>query len=218
MKRPTLFLPPSASSGGSDGGVPNWFPSLFRTIVSQQLASAAADTIHAKCIKAYTSEKDGKITADLVLNAKYAERKVKGEGEGLKQFVNGARPGLSRSKREYVQSLAEHFSDPERLKDVDLSDLSEEELSERLTAVKGLGEWSVEMFKIFKLRRPDVFSVGDLAVRKGTALLLGHKADKFESSKGKKELKELAEKFSPYRSLVCMLAYERWDQEKPKRK
>ena len=117
-----------------------------------------------------------------------------------------------------AQSLAEHFSDPERLKDVDLSMLSEAELSERLTAVKGLGDWSVEMFKIFKLRRPDVFSVGDLAVRKGTALILGHKADKFESSKGKKELVELAERFEPYRSLVCMYAYARWDREKPKKK
>jgi len=52
----------------------------------------------------------------------------------------------------YVQSLAEHFSDPTRLQGVDLLRISEEELSARLTAVKGLGSWSVEMFLMFKLQ------------------------------------------------------------------
>ena len=135
----------------------------------------------------------------------------------MKQMVNGQKPGLSKGKISYIRSLAEHFSDPAKLKDVDLESLNDEELRNKLVAVKGLGLWSVEMFQIFKLRRQDIFSVGDLAVRKGLGVILHGQPDKYESSKGKAALENLAAtKFSPWRSLLCMYAYSAWDDYKRK--
>lgn len=135
----------------------------------------------------------------------------------MKQMVNGQKPGLSKGKISYIRSLAEHFSDPTKLKDVDLESLNDEELRKKLVAVKGLGLWSVEMFQIFKLRRQDIFSVGDLAVRKGLGVILHGQPDKYESSKGKAALENLAAtKFSPWRSLLCMYAYSAWDDYKRK--
>ena len=86
---------------------------------------------------------------------------------------------------------------------------SDSELKKRLCAVKGLGKWSVEMFLIFKLARPDVFFSGDLAVRKGLASLFGMDAMRF--SKANRETLErsdaLAAPFTPYRTLVSMYSY-----------
>ena len=146
LQRPAL-LPPSSASGAP----PNYFPTLFRTIISQQLAGAAAQTIHGKSLKAYGVKEGEEITVEEVLNASYTERCEDGK---TKQLVNGEKPGLSRGKVNYIRSLAEHFADKKKLKGVDLESLSDEELRLRLEAVKGLGLWSVQMFQIFKLRRP----------------------------------------------------------------
>mmetsp|Transcript_16544 Transcript_16544/g.34145 ORF Transcript_16544/g.34145 Transcript_16544/m.34145 type:complete len:111 (+) Transcript_16544:675-1007(+) len=110
------------------------------------------------------------------------------------------------------------MNDERLLKGVDLESLSDEELHSKLIAVKGLGKWSVEMFQIFKLRRQDIFSVGDLAVRKGLGVILHNNPEKFESSKGRTDLEKLAAtKFSPWRSLLCMYAYSAWDDWKEKK-
>lgn len=72
--------------------------------------------------------------------------------------------GLSQRKAEYIQGLAEKFASGELSARI-LATASDEELVERLTAVRGLGRWSVEMFACFALKRIDVFSTGDLGVQ-----------------------------------------------------
>jgi DNA-3-methyladenine glycosylase II len=72
--------------------------------------------------------------------------------------------GLSQRKAEYIQGLAEKFASGELSAQM-LARASDEELVERLTAVRGLGRWSVEMFACFALKRIDVFSTGDLGVQ-----------------------------------------------------
>ena len=72
--------------------------------------------------------------------------------------------GLSQRKAEYIQGLAERFASGELSAKI-LIDASYEELVEKLTAVRGLGLWSVEMFACFNLKRMDVFSTGDLGVQ-----------------------------------------------------
>lgn len=72
--------------------------------------------------------------------------------------------GLSQRKAEYIQGLAEKFASGELSARV-LATASDEELVELLTAVRGLGRWSVEMFACFALKRIDVFSTGDLGVQ-----------------------------------------------------
>lgn len=72
--------------------------------------------------------------------------------------------GLSQRKAEYIQGLAQKFAAGE-LSSRMLLNASDQELVEKLTAVRGLGLWSVEMFACFALKRIDVFSTGDLGVQ-----------------------------------------------------
>ncbi|KAI0297077.1 DNA glycosylase, partial [Russula brevipes] len=74
--------------------------------------------------------------------------------------------GLSGRKAEYVRDLATRFADG-RLTNQKLLDANDDELLELLTAVYGIGKWTVEMFAIFSLRRPDILPVGDLGVQRG---------------------------------------------------
>lgn len=74
--------------------------------------------------------------------------------------------GLSQRKAEYVQDLASRFADG-RLSTQKLLEAGDEELYELLTAVRGIGRWTVDMFAIFSLRRPDILPVGDLGVQRG---------------------------------------------------
>lgn len=74
--------------------------------------------------------------------------------------------GLSQRKAEYVVELAQRFVDG-RLTARSLMDMSDEEVMKALVEVRGIGRWTVEMFMIFTLRRPDVLPVGDLGVQKG---------------------------------------------------
>lgn len=74
--------------------------------------------------------------------------------------------GLSGRKAEYVRDLATRFADG-RLTNQKLLDANDEELFDLLTAVYGIGKWTVEMFAIFSLRRPDILPVGDLGVQRG---------------------------------------------------
>ncbi len=72
--------------------------------------------------------------------------------------------GLSQRKAEYIKGLAEKFASGELSADL-LVKASYEEVLKKLTAVRGLGKWSVEMFACFGLKRMDVFSTGDLGVQ-----------------------------------------------------
>ena len=74
--------------------------------------------------------------------------------------------GLSQRKAEYVQDLATRFADG-RLSAVKLIDMDDEQVMTALCEVRGIGRWTVEMFMIFTLRRPDVLPCGDLGVQKG---------------------------------------------------
>ena len=72
--------------------------------------------------------------------------------------------GLSGRKAEYIQGLAQKFASGE-LSTKMLINASDEEVLEKLIAVRGLGKWSVEMFSCFGLKRMDIFSTGDLGVQ-----------------------------------------------------
>ncbi|KAF2184389.1 DNA glycosylase [Zopfia rhizophila CBS 207.26] len=114
--------------------------------------------------------------------------------------------GLSQRKAEYIQGLAEKFASGELSAQI-LVSASDEDLIEKLVAVRGLGRWSVEMFACFGLKRMDVFSTGDLGVQRGMATYMGKDVSKLKAKGGKwkymteKEMLDIAAKFSPYRSL-----------------
>jgi len=177
----------------------NPFQSLVSSIISQQVSGAAAKSIKSKFIALFnTSEPDEELrTTRFPIPSEVAKCDI--------PTLRTA--GLSQRKAEYVQGLAEKFSVGELSTEM-LLKASDEEILEKLTAVRGLGKWSVEMFTCFALKRTDVFSTGDLGVQRGCAAFMGRDINKLKGkSSGKfkymaeKDMLELAAKFSPYRSL-----------------
>ncbi|PIG84897.1 DNA-3-methyladenine glycosylase [Aspergillus arachidicola] len=176
------------------------FRSLVVSIIGQQVSGAAAKSIKNKFVALFNSEDSGD-------NAPEASRFPKPE-EIIKCDIATLRTaGLSQRKAEYIQGLSQKFASGELSAQM-LLNASDEELLEKLTAVRGLGKWSVEMFACFALKRIDVFSTGDLGVQRGCAAFMGKDVSKLKAKGGgkfkymaEKDMLELAAKFAPYRSL-----------------
>ena len=106
--------------------------------------------------------------------------------------------GLSRAKVAYLRDLAERVEDGDL--DLDhLTELPDDQVSEQLTAVKGIGQWSADMFLIFHLGRPDILAVGDLGIRRAAERAYGLKKIPDATT-----LTRIAEPWRPYRSLACL--------------
>ena len=170
------------------------FRSLASGIISQQVSGAAARSIKNKFIALYppTACPTGFPPPTLVA------------GTSIPRLREA---GLSERKAEYIQGLAQKFRDGELTVPMLMSG-SDEEVMERLVAVRGLGRWSVEMFMCFGLKRMDVFSTGDLGVQRGMAAWKGRDVAKLKAKGGgkwkylsEKEMVEGAEGFRPWRSL-----------------
>ena len=105
--------------------------------------------------------------------------------------------------------LGPSLHDPSKLKEVKLEQLSDVELRKRLKDIKGLGPWSVDMFMMFRLKRPDILATKDLAIRKGVARFYGKNEKAF--SKDNKEIRSTVEQLTshwrPYRSLGSFYMY-----------
>lgn len=115
--------------------------------------------------------------------------------------------GLSQRKAEYIQGLAEKFVSGELSTEM-LLRASDEEVMEKLIAVRGLGKWSVEMFACFGLKRMDILSTGDLGVQRGMAAWFGKDVAKLKAKGGGKwkymseqDMLEKSAPYAPYRSL-----------------
>lgn len=158
------------------------FQSLARSIVYQQLAGAAASAIWGRVLDAH----GGKVTADRVL--------TRSEDE-----LRGA--GLSRSKTKALRSLAQHVADG-RLQLRGIGRLADDKIVSTLTQVWGVGEWTAQMFLMFKLGRLDVMPVGDLAVREGVRIL-----DGLEERPSPNEVLERAECWRPLRSVASWVMW-----------
>ncbi|KAG9896994.1 DNA glycosylase, partial [Aureobasidium melanogenum] len=176
------------------------FRSLASGIIAQQVSGAAASSIKAKFIGLFSAS---------------PKHNYIGPPEFPPPALVAGMPiptlrtaGLSQRKAEYIQGLAQHFSTGELSAEM-LATASDDEVMEKLIAVRGLGKWSVEMFACFDLKRIDVFSTGDLGVQRGLAVYLGKDVNKLKAKGGgkwkymgsEKAMLEAAEKFAPYRSL-----------------
>jgi DNA-3-methyladenine glycosylase II len=155
------------------------FGALVRAIVYQQLAGVAAAAIHGRLIAALDGDPQ-------------PEKLVALTDETLRAV------GLSRNKMASLRDLAAKVLDGTVvLHPRGLSRESDEEIVARLSAVRGIGPWTAEMFLIFQLRRLDVWPVGDLGVRRGYGL-----AWKVPTPTAR-ELLPLGEPFRPYRSVAA---------------
>ncbi|GAA0644084.1 DNA-3-methyladenine glycosylase family protein [Salarchaeum japonicum] len=104
--------------------------------------------------------------------------------------------GLSRQKTRYVNNIADAFAENDYTREF-FEELSDDEVRDELTAITGVGEWTADMQLLFSLGREDVFPVGDLGVRKGMEAV-------FEDDLTRAEMRERAERWSPYRSYASL--------------
>ncbi len=161
---------------------------LVRAICHQQLAGKAARTIHGRFIEAVGRD----VSPENVLCLSESTLRA---------------AGLSGNKLGAIRDLATKIQSGE-LEVHDLEMRSDEEIVSRLTIVKGIGEWTAHMYLMFRLHRPDVWPVGDLAVRAGYARVQGMAEDL-----SKKELRPLGDPYRPWRSAAAWYCYRALETE-----
>jgi len=149
------------------------FETLVKSIVYQQLSGRVANVIFGRLGSAV----GGKITPESILKLRPARMRA---------------VGLSGQKTEYIRDLARHTRDG-RIRFEELPDLADEEVMARLTAVKGIGVWTVHMFLIFALRRHDVLPTGDLGIRNAIRHAYG-----LEAPPSPGEVEAMAERWRPF--------------------
>lgn len=164
------------------------YESLTESIVSQQLSVKAAATIYSRFIALFRSAYPD------------PQQVQKMSVEELRSV------GLSRQKASYIQNVANYFTSKDLL-DRDWSGYSDKVIIEELTQIKGVGKWTVQMILMFTLNRPDVFPIDDLGIRNAMIKLYEleviHPKDRKEQRQLYIRLQEIAENWSPYRTLAC---------------
>ncbi len=160
------------------------YGALLRAIVGQQLSTKAARTIYLRVLDLF----GGSTPAP--------ERLLKASEADLR----GA--GLSGRKVQYIRDLAAHVLSGELELDR-LDSRSDEEVVAEIVAVRGLGQWTAEMFLIFHLERPDVLSGGDLGIRK--AVQIEYRLDQMPTAQ---QVLEIGEPWQPHRSLASLYLWE----------
>jgi DNA-3-methyladenine glycosylase II len=171
------------------------FEMLARAIVFQQLSTKAATTIYGRLEEAA----GGKLTPESIQNLSVGEMR---------------RAGLSRQKLGYIRDLAEHALSG-KVDFAKLPSMSDEEVIESLTDIKGVGVWTAHMFLMFSLRRPNILPVGDLGVR--MAIQRAYKKRKLPTPK---QIEQIAKGWHPYCSYAAWYLWRSLEgpKEKPKEK
>lgn len=162
----------------------NYFEALVHTIANQQLSGKAAQTILNRMLALF---KPGRFPKPQ---------------EYLKMSDTKLRvAGLSFSKIAYTKNVARFFI--ERAKDMKkIHTLSDEAVISMLTEIKGVGVWTAEMFLIFSLGRKDVFSYGDLGLRKGLQRIYNLKKEPTL-----KQMQKIVEQWKPYRTFGALYVW-----------
>ena len=118
--------------------------------------------------------------------------------------------GLSNNKVSYLLNVAS-FCIQQKITDKKLLKMSNEEIIELLTQIKGVGKWTVEMLLMFTLGREDVFAVDDLGIQQ--AMIRLYKLDPTDKKALKEKMLQLSAKWSPYRTYACLHLWQ-WKDEK----
>jgi DNA-3-methyladenine glycosylase II len=164
------------------------FSALASSILYQQLAGAAASAIHARFLAKF----DGHPTPQAVRRARV---------DRLRSV------GLSRNKAEAIKDLAAKVIDG-TVPTEGWGRLSDDEIVQRLTQVRGIGRWTVEMFLIFDLGRMNVWPIDDYGVRKGWSKIYG-----LDDLLKPKALLAEGERFQPYRTVAAWYCWRAVDAD-----
>lgn len=161
----------------------DYFTTLCESIINQQLSDKAGTTIFKRFKQLFP---DQTISPENVLEL---------SNEKMRSV------GTSMTKVSYFKQLAQKIVNQELLLET-LEDMDNETVIIELTKVKGIGRWTAEMFLMFSLGRPDVFSYGDLGLRHAIQKLY-----KLEKEPTQKEVEEISQKWSPYRTYACHILW-----------
>lgn len=164
----------------------DYFAALARSIVGQQISVKAASKIFGRL------EDITKLHPEEVVNL--TEEQIKAIG-------------LSPQKSRYIRDLAEHFMKDSAIFN-HLGSLSDEQVIEELTKVKGIGVWTAQMFLMFTLVRPDVFAPDDVGLQQAIKKVYG-----LREIPKRTELVEFATRWAPYRTTACWHLWHALDNE-----
>jgi DNA-3-methyladenine glycosylase II len=156
------------------------YGALVRSIVGQQLSTTAARSIYTRLTDRFGGR------------APTPEEVLADDPDALRVAA-----GLSHAKTRYLRSLAEHVRDGS-LRLERLNALPDDDVIAELTAVKGIGLWSAQVFLMFHLQRPDVVAVGDLGIRRAVMIHYG-----LDSLPDAATVERIAEPWRPHRTLAC---------------
>ncbi len=162
---------------------PNIALRLMASIMSQQLSTKVAKVIYHRFLALYKGKEP---KPQQVLDT---------PAETLRSI------GLSNAKVSYVHNVA-RFCMEHKITDKKLLAMSNEEILELLTSIKGVGKWTVEMLLMFTLGREDVFAVDDLGIQQAMTRL--YKLDPADKKGMKEKMLKLSAKWSPYRTYACL--------------
>lgn len=160
---------------------------LCREIITQQLASKAAKSIRDRFNKLFKNKKP---TVDKILSLADKDLRC---------------VGMSWAKARYIKDLALKTKNKE-IKFKNLHTLDDQAVILELIKVKGIGNWTAQMFLIFTLGREDVFSHGDLGLRKAIERLYN-----FKKKPSEKQISKIVDKWTPYKSYGCLALWESVD-------
>ncbi|MCY7423162.1 MAG: DNA-3-methyladenine glycosylase 2 family protein [Chitinophagaceae bacterium] len=156
---------------------------LMASIMSQQLSTKVAQVIYRRFLKLYYGKEP---KPQQVLDTPF----------DLLRSI-----GLSNAKVGYVKNVAE-FCIENKISDKKLLSMSNHEIIEKLVAIKGVGQWTVEMLLMFTLGREDIFAVDDLGIQQ--AMIKLYNLDASNKKLLKEKMAKLAAKWSPYRTYACL--------------
>jgi DNA-3-methyladenine glycosylase II len=186
-----------------DGGSPHQLKKrkniciyLCASIMSQQLSTKVADVIYNRFIELFGGKEP---SPQQIIDMPF---------EKLRAI------GLSNAKVSYVKNVAE-FELKSGMDQRKLHKMSNDEIIEYLTQIKGVGRWTVEMLLMFALGREDVFAIDDLGVQ--NAMIHLYKLDRGDKKKFRADLLKISEKWSPYRTYACIHLW-RWKDNAPVKK
>ena len=166
------------------------FESLVQSIVYQQLNGKAAATIHGRVLALFGGEQN--LTPKSLL--KMSEAKLRGAGLSANKFL---------AVRDLAAKSLSGVVSPRKV----LEALPDVEIIARLTEVRGIGEWTVQMFLMFKLGRPDVLPINDFGIRKAFGLLYRKNGRMPPPS----ALEKHGRRWAPYRTVASWYLWRRLD-------
>lgn len=166
---------------------------LCASIMSQQLSAKVADVIYQRFLNLYQGKEP---TPEQILDT---------PAEMLRSI------GLSNAKVSYVHNVA-RFAVEQGMDHKKLYAMADEEVIAYLTAIKGVGRWTVEMLLMFALGREDVFAIDDLGIQ--NAMIGIYKLDRTDKKIFREKLLRISKKWSPYRTYACMHLW-RWKDNSP---